>query len=789
MSRSTVAPLTALAALLAAFPFLAGAPAAAQTPIAVAAGTTASASDAAWDSAYFAWDAGDYPDALERMERLLGGPDAARYLERAALLTGELYRTAELTTDGAAPRWSPDGRYAAYETTRSGNEVTVVVEPAADGVREVAVLSGSGAVLGAGGRVAWMVVDETPELAAARAENERLRQAGDASWRQQRGEIARLEAAATRVMERTLPGGEARDVTPRGAAPVSLEYDDAALQILEGTDPNERGLVTSADGATVAYLMEAGEETEIHLAPAASPDAGSAVYSTANRVSGLAISPSGRRVAFQEMPREDWEIMVVGEDGQAVQVTTDIQHDLYPAFLSEDRLLTIKGEGRHRRSFLQDLTTGTETRLFHNNTVRTVAPEYQWAPSPDGTKLLIQAERDGDTVSPERGVYFMDLGARVSLEEVRERVRTALNEERALRAWGERRFAENAAAVRDAVADVSTGRIFHYAEDLHRFGSKNITQPGNIPATHYLADRLRAFGYEPELQWFEARGLRVANVIARLPGTAHPDVVYAVSSHFDSSSRGPGADDNSSGTTALLEAARVMKDRPQEATIEFAFFTGEESGLLGGREYVRQALESGKGLVGALNNDMVGFANNHRLDNTIRYSNPGIRDVQHAAAFLFTDLITYDALYYKSTDAQAYYDAYGDIVGGIGSYPILASPHYHQSHDVLETINQQLVAEVSRTTVATLMLLASVPSRVKELEVVSASGGMAQVRWEALPESDLRNYVVVVDGGARPDPATGQRVSGTSATVQGVRPGSEIAVIAVDADGRPGWDW
>ena len=101
-------------------------------------------------------------------------------------------------------------------------------------------------------------------------------------------------------------------------------------------------------------------------------------------------------------------------------------------------------------------------------------------------------------------------------------------------------------------------------------------------------------------------------------------------------------------------------------------------------------------VVGALNNDMIGWANDHRLDNTIRYSNPGIRDIQHAAAMQFTQLITYDALYYKGTDAAAYYDAYGDIVGGIGSYPVLGNPHYHQPHDVLETINHQLVTEVAR---------------------------------------------------------------------------------------------
>src|SRR5690606_27871316 len=157
---------------------------------------------------------------------------------------------------------------------------------------------------------------------------------------------------------------------------------------------------------------------------------------------------------------------------------------------------------------------------------------------------------------------------------------------------------------------------------------------------------------EPELQWFEPNpNVRTANVIARIPGTENPELVYVVSSHFDSVRDGPGADDNSSGTTALLEVARVLASRPQPATIELAFFTGEEAGLLGRRGYVRRAGADGKRIVGALNNDMVGYKNDQRMDNTIRYSNDGLRDLQHAAAFLFTDLITYDARYYKNTDA------------------------------------------------------------------------------------------------------------------------------------------
>src|SRR6185436_15074214 len=141
----------------------------------------------------------------------------------------------------------------------------------------------------------------------------------------------------------------------------------------------------------------------------------------------------------------------------------------------------------------------------------------------------------------------------------------------------------------------------------------------------------------------------------------------------------------------------------------------------------------------------------YRLDNTIRYSNPGIRDVQHAAAMQFTNLITYDALYYKSTDAAAYYEAYGDIVGGIGSYPVLGNPHYHQPHDFLETINHQLVTEVAKTTAATLMLLASSPSRLTGLTVARQAGNAATVTWTPSPENGVTGYLVAYGPASKPE--------------------------------------
>jgi hypothetical protein len=409
-------------------------------------------------------------------------------------------------------------------------------------------------------------------------------------------------------------------------------------------------------------------------------------------------------------------------------------------------------------------------------------------------------------VSPERGVYLVELQKRITKAALTSRLRTELKSEVALKTSGTRMFQSIAAEVRQVLARESASRIFDYEKALFGFDSKHISRPGNHKASEFLFNTYKSFGYEPEYQWFDpSTRLRVvpsssrdepraaldgktANVVATLRGTVDPDVVYVVSSHYDSVEAGPGADDDSSGTAALLEAARVLADHPLPATVIFASFTGEEGGLLGSREFVRRAVAAKLHVAGALNNDMVGWTNDARLDNTIRYANPGIRDIQHSAAMLFTRLITYDALYFKGTDAASLYDGYGDVIGGIGSYPVLGSPHYHQASDLLEFENHQLILETSKTTVATVMLMASSPSRLTNLKVDSYTGTAASLSWTPSPEHGIASYVVAY--GPPADPLRHRiTVTEAQATLPQVAAGTLVSVKAVNARGFEGWDW
>lgn len=800
--------------------------AAAQSPVPVATQLAARAAAPALQEADLAWDRGDYPDALRGYQALLGGTPSDAVRRSIALTTGELYASRELAPDGRLLRVSPDGRYVAFEAG-TGEQRRVHVHALADGRRVGAEYAAAPAFSADGSRLA-VVRRASPDSSTISLYEL-------PAWRERAVRLPGLATTTGPVFDEAnrallvLAGAPRRDTTVTlysvplaGGAPRALTTSptvkgDLTLlpggrhvsytegrrtrfgppgvtvvrDLRTGTERRIQGTAVSAsaDGSALVYLARSGDTTKVQLLPLAGGAEARTVVATTDRVDAPALSPSGRVVAYQRMPKEDWELFLVNADGTGDRrFTREIQHDLVPRFLSEDRLLAVLGEGRHRRSFLYDVATGARTRLFHNNTVRTIAPEYEWAATPDGSKVVIVSERDGDTISPERGVYLMDLGRELTTAELRGRLDGMLAAETALRRQGEALFAPVRDRVRAAVAQVSMATLYEYQQRLSEFGSRFVGMPGNGPAGQWLHDTFAAMGYEPELQWFEPMGLaRTANVVATLPGTTHPEIVYVVGAHYDSHRNGPGADDDASGTAMVLELARVLKARPLPATVVFVLFTGEEAGLLGSREFARRAVADGWHVGGALNNDMFGWSNDHRLDNTIRYSNDGIRDVQHASAFLFSDLVTYDARYYKSTDAHALFDAFGDVIGGTGSYPVLANPHYHQAHDLLETINQEQVTETTKATLAALMLMASSPERTREVRA-APEGGATVVTWAPALEKDVTGYQVrwqrAGDGTVQETTVTEPR-----ARLTGVKAGTPVLVRAVNRDGLVGWDW
>ena len=106
----------------------------------------------------------------------------------------------------------------------------------------------------------------------------------------------------------------------------------------------------------------------------------------------------------------------------------------------------------------------------------------------------------------------------------------------------------------------------------------------------------------------------VMDVVAIQRGTSDPDRVIVISGHLDSrvtdvmdaKHDAPGANDDGSGSAAVLEAARVLSQHKFAATLVFAVVSGEEQGLYGGKVLADYAKQHGWQVEADLNNDIVG---------------------------------------------------------------------------------------------------------------------------------------------------------------------------------------
>jgi Zn-dependent M28 family amino/carboxypeptidase len=132
---------------------------------------------------------------------------------------------------------------------------------------------------------------------------------------------------------------------------------------------------------------------------------------------------------------------------------------------------------------------------------------------------------------------------------------------------------------------------------------------------------------------------RIVDVLAIQPGTSDPGRVIIISAHIDSRNSdpldakgdAPGANDDGSGTAAVIEAARVLSKQKFPATIVYAVLSGEEQGLLGGKLLADTAKAKGWRVEAVLNNDIVG--NSHgiggaRDDKTVRVFSEGTKTTE-----------------------------------------------------------------------------------------------------------------------------------------------------------------
>jgi len=197
--------------------------------------------------------------------------------------------------------------------------------------------------------------------------------------------------------------------------------------------------------------------------------------------------------------------------------------------------------------------------------------------------------------------------------------------------------------IAEMVSDVSPDSLQFYINTLVAFGTRNTlstqtdSKRGISAARNWVLKKFNEFakGSNGRLSamidttTIHANGKRVdkpvvlGNVVATLKGTDPNDSrIFIISGHLDSRRSdvmdvvgdAPGADDDGSGTSAVIECARVMSKHSFPATIIFVAVSGEEQGLLGSTFMANKAKKENWNIEGVFNNDIIGSNNSNETD-------------------------------------------------------------------------------------------------------------------------------------------------------------------------------
>ncbi|MGE8553337.1 MAG: M28 family peptidase [Chryseobacterium jejuense] len=139
---------------------------------------------------------------------------------------------------------------------------------------------------------------------------------------------------------------------------------------------------------------------------------------------------------------------------------------------------------------------------------------------------------------------------------------------------------------------VSQTNITNNLTDFENLGVKTTGSPVNTTTLNWLKNKYISYGYTASqieedpftYTTFGGNSISSKNLVITKTGTVYPDKYVIICGHFDTIV-GPGVSDNGSGTSILLEAARILKDVPTEYSIKFIHFSGEEQGLKGSYHY------------------------------------------------------------------------------------------------------------------------------------------------------------------------------------------------------------
>lgn len=312
--------------------------------------------------------------------------------------------------------------------------------------------------------------------------------------------------------------------------------------------------------------------------------------------------------------------------------------------------------------------------------------------------------------------------------------------------------------VQSVINQTNIDSLTHFVEELsgevqtiingspYTILSRNKYQPGNDMAANYIKQKLESYGLTTFDQWWSGT---LRNVYAVQPGTDFPNKQYIICAHYDDMPSGtiaPGADDNASGTAAVLEAARIFSQYSSKYTIIYALWDEEEQGLVGSEYYAQQAFNSGDSIMGVINLDMIAYDSN----------NNNIADLHTrpigTSIFLSDKMVETNTLYNLGltidiknpgsggSDHWSFWNYNFGAILLIEDYSDF-NAYYHTVNDKVQYFNMPYFLKMSKTALGTVATLSELTEIVPvELLVFTASMNNSQIQLLWSTASELNNH-------------------------------------------------
>ncbi|WP_431133774.1 M28 family peptidase [Psychroserpens mesophilus] len=299
----------------------------------------------------------------------------------------------------------------------------------------------------------------------------------------------------------------------------------------------------------------------------------------------------------------------------------------------------------------------------------------------------------------------------------------------------------------------------------------NRQQANNDIAADYLVQKFQQLdNITITDQSFNTNG---RNIIATQLGKTNPENIYIICAHYDTLAD-YCADDNATGTSAVLEAARILSTQCLDNTIVYALWDEEEIGLRGSQFYANQAFNNGDNILGVLNLDMMGYDgdapgtpgdNQFDIDYRNIANSAGMKDDIISVLNSYTfDLSVVEVNPGTANSDHASFWAVGNFPVDAFSAVLLGeswetndeTPFYHSSGDRYSTLDLPYFYELTKLTtayMATVGGLVDIDNRVTQTDILlTANQDSASYQWincdtnTPISGATSRSYIPMASG-------------------------------------------